>query len=153
MSIVGGLDLHRQQITFDYLDTESGQVSRGRVAPADREHLREWLRRVERQEAAFAVEACTGWRFVVEELERAGARAHLAEPADTQAARGPKRHAKTDRSDSRLLRELLADGKLPESWIAPEVVLEWRERVRVYKSLVDQRTTCLILWFHLQSPP
>jgi transposase len=89
----------------------------------------------------FAVEGCTGWRYVVEEITAAGFEAHLAEPADTQAARGPKRHAKTDRSDARLLRELLQDGRLPESWIAPEVVLEWRERVRVYKSLVDQRTT------------
>lgn len=89
----------------------------------------------------FAVEGCTGWRYVVEEITAAGFEAHLAEPADTQAARGPKRHAKTDRSDSRLLRELLQDGKLPGSWIAPELVLEWRERVRVYKSLVDQRTT------------
>jgi hypothetical protein len=41
--------------------------------------------------AAFAVEGCTGWRFVVEELQRAGMEAHLAEPADTSAARGPKR--------------------------------------------------------------
>jgi transposase len=90
---------------------------------------------------SFAVEGCTGWRYVVEEIAAAGFEAHRAEPADTQAARGRKRHAKTDRSDSRLLRELLVDGKLPESWMAPEVVLEWRERVRVYKSLVDQRTT------------
>ena len=30
-------------------------------------------------------------------------------------------------------------GDLPESWIPPTVVLEWRERVRLYKSLVDQR--------------
>ncbi len=44
--------------------------------------------------AAFAVEGCTGWRFVVEELHRAGVEAHLAEPADTAAARGPKRRAK-----------------------------------------------------------
>lgn len=29
---------------------------------------------------------------------------------------------------------------MPESWIPPEAVLEWRERVRLYKSLVDQRT-------------
>jgi transposase len=65
---------------------------------------------------------------------------HLAEPADTQAARGRKRHAKTDRSDARLLRELLADGDLPESWIPPTCVLEWRERVRLYKTLIDQRT-------------
>ena len=63
----------------------------------------------------------------------------MAEPADTQAARGRKRHAKTDRSDARLLRELLQRGDLPESWIPPSIVLEWWERVRLYKSLVDQR--------------
>jgi transposase len=63
------------------------------------------------------------------------------EPADTQAARGRKHRAKTDRTDARLLRELLASGDLPESWIPPTAVLEWRERVRRYKSLVDQRTT------------
>src|SRR5262249_32149848 len=51
-----------------------------------------------------------------------------------------KRHAKTDRSDAQLLRELLASSELPESWIPPTPVLEWRERVRLYKSLVDQRT-------------
>ena len=36
MSIVGGLDIHRKQITFDYLDTATGEVQRGQVAPADR---------------------------------------------------------------------------------------------------------------------
>jgi hypothetical protein len=44
-SIIGGLDVHRKQITFDYLDTVTGEVSRGRVAPADREHFRIWLAR------------------------------------------------------------------------------------------------------------
>ena len=55
----------------------------------------------------MAVEGCTGWRYVVEAIAAAGFEAHLAEPADTQAARGRKRHAKTDRSDARLLRELV----------------------------------------------
>ena len=61
-SIVGGLDVHRKQITFDYLDTVTGEVSRGRVAPADREHLRIWLARrfPGPQEVALAVEGCTG---------------------------------------------------------------------------------------------
>ena len=45
MPIVGGLDIHRKQITFDYLDTETGQVQRGQISPADREHLRAWLAR------------------------------------------------------------------------------------------------------------
>ena len=91
------------------------------------------------QPVAIAVEGCTGWRYVVEEIAAAGFEAHLAEPADTQAARGKKHRAKTDRSDARLLRELLQSGELPESWIPPTAVLEWRERVRLYKSLVDQR--------------
>ena len=40
MPIVGGLDIHRKQLTFDYLDTESGEVKRGQITPADRAHLR-----------------------------------------------------------------------------------------------------------------
>ena len=108
MRIVGGLDIHRRQITFDYLDERSGQGRRGRIAPADRMLLRRWLEtNLNGAPAAFAVEACTGWRFVVEELRRAGIQAHLAEPAETAAARGPKRRAKTDRTDARHLRELL----------------------------------------------
>jgi transposase len=56
---------------------------------------------------------------VVEEITAAGHVAHLAEPADTMGQRGRKRHAKTDRTDSGLLRQLLQDGDLPESWIPP----------------------------------
>jgi hypothetical protein len=86
MPIVGGLDIHRKQITFDYLDTETGQVQRGQVSPADRAHLRAWLARFNgRDDVAFAVEGCAGWRYVTEELAAAGVAAHLAEPADTAA--------------------------------------------------------------------
>src|SRR6266508_598713 len=93
MSVVGGLDIHRKQITFDYLDVDSGQLWRGQIAPADRAHLAAWLR--ERFDPArhglveLAVEACTGWRYVAEELARAGVVAHLGEPAETAALRGP----------------------------------------------------------------
>ena len=45
MPIVGGLDIHRKQLTFDYLDTVTGEVKRGQIAPADRVHLRAWLAR------------------------------------------------------------------------------------------------------------
>jgi hypothetical protein len=31
MAIVAGFDVHRRQITFDALDTETGEVSRGRI--------------------------------------------------------------------------------------------------------------------------
>ena len=65
MPIVGGLDIHRKQITFDYVDTVTGQVCRGQVSPADREHLSAWLARFNGTgDVAFAVEGCTGWRYV-----------------------------------------------------------------------------------------
>jgi len=142
MSIVGGLDLHRKQITFDYLDTETGEVRRGRIEPADRERLREWLARFAGLEAAFAVEGCTGWRYVVEELARAGIVAHLAEPAQTADAdaRRRKRRAKSDRIDARTLRDLLAEGRLPESWIPPEHALEMRAVLELFKDLRDEHT-------------
>ena len=43
MSMVCGLDLHRQQITFDAMDTVSGEVWRGRVWQPDRDRFRRWL--------------------------------------------------------------------------------------------------------------
>src|SRR5829696_8298743 len=119
MAIVGGLDIHRRQITYDWIDTDSGETCRGQLGPATRLELRAWLARFTGQQADFALEATTGWRFVAEELTRAGCRAHLAEPADTRALRGPKRRAKTDRTDARHLRELLRAGTLPESWVPP----------------------------------
>ncbi len=144
MGMVCGLDLHRGQITYDALIEETGEIWRGRIFSPDRARFRRWLEvDVAKQSngapVAMAVEGCTGWRYVVEEIARVGYEAHLAEPAETQAARGRKKRAKTDRSDSRLQRELLARGELPESWIPPTCVLEWRERTRLYKTLVDER--------------
>jgi transposase len=139
MTIVGGFDVHRRQITFDYLDTETGEVKRGRITPATRESLRHWLTRFEDDKATFAVEGCTGWSFVVEELARAGIEAHLAEPADTAAVRGKKRRAKTDRADARHLRELPTERRLPEAWIPPTHVAEMRTRARLYRALMHER--------------
>src|SRR5271165_467875 len=141
MPIVGGMDIHRKQITFDYVDLATGEVVCGQIAPADRRHLRAWLERFEGiPDAAFAFEACTGWRYVAAELARAGMQAHLAEPADTAAARGRKKRAKTDRADSRLMRDLLLQERLPECWIPPEHVLECRALLETYHALRREHT-------------
>jgi hypothetical protein len=68
-----------------------GGVWRDRVWRPDRERFRRWLcrdvaRRADGQPVAMAVEGCTGWHYVVEEITAAGFEAHLAEPADTHAA-------------------------------------------------------------------
>jgi len=140
MRIVGGLDVHRAQITFDYVDLRTGEERRGQIRPATRDEVRSFLVGLGPKQAAFALEATTGWRFIVEELRRAGMEAHLAEPADTRAARGRKRRAKTDRADARRLRDLLLAGEVPESWIPPDHLADLRTTVRLRKSLISSRT-------------
>src|SRR4051794_40264207 len=140
VSIVMGLDQHRAQITADWLDTETGEVKRARVTPADRAGVRAFLGRFRGQQLEVALEATTGWRFVVEELGRIGPGAHLGEPAETAGLRGPQKRAKGDRADARHLRELLMIKRLPESWIAPDHLLDLRAQVRLRHTLSEQRS-------------
>jgi transposase len=145
VSIVGGLDIHRQQITFDYLDTETGEVSVGQIPAADRRQLRAWLarrfgHREDHGQIEFSVEGCTGWRYVAEELAAAGMVTHLAEPAETANLRGRKKRAKTDRADARHQRDLLLQGRLPECWIPPKEVLEARALLGCYHDLRRDHT-------------
>jgi transposase len=139
MTIVMGLDQHRAQITAEWLDTETGEVSRSRISPAHRAGVRRFCEQFRGQELEVGLEATTGWRFVAEELRRVGAVVHLAEPAETAARRGNKKRAKTDRADARHVRELLMIGRLPESWIPPEHILDLRARVRLRHTLSHQR--------------
>ena len=142
MAIVAGFDVHRAQITFDALDDQTGEVRRGRLA-ATPEAVRGWASGFAGQRVDVAVEACTGWLFVCQALREAGAVPHLVEAAEASALRGKKRRAKTDREDARWLRTLLGEGRLPEAWIPPAHVREWRTRTRLRKTLVDERTTWL----------
>jgi transposase len=139
MTMVGGLDVHRQQITFDYVD-DDGLVHGGQIRPATRKTLRGWLaEHCPDGDAEFALEGCTGWRYVNEELAGVGVGVHLGDPAEIAVLRGPKKRAKTDRADARLLRTLLLQGRFPESWIAPAHVLEIRTLGRLYCALMDER--------------
>lgn len=124
---------------FDWVDHDTGETGQGKIQPVTREAFASW-RDALPSTGAFAAEACTGWRFVIEALVAAGFEAHLAEPADTAKLRGPKRRVKTDKRDARHLRELLEIGWLPEAWIPPAHILDLRETVRLRKTLVDTRT-------------
>lgn len=157
MQIVSALDVHRSQITFRTLEVASGECRRGRISPAAREPVREWLEQFAGFEAEFVLEGTTGWRFVVEEIERSGHIARLADPAETAARRGRKQRAKTDDSDCELQLRLLLGGELPEAWIPPTHIVELRTRVRLRKTLIDQRTAWLqrlqAQLFHQGVPP
>jgi transposase len=138
--IVGAFDVHRRQITFDWVDRATGEARPGADHPGH-----------PRGAAVLAGRAASGWRRCrgggLHRLAVCGRGApggrvtpHLAEPADTATLRGRKRRAKTDRADARHLRELLEQDRLPESWIPPAHLLDLRELVRLGKTLIDQRT-------------
>lgn len=139
MAIVGALDIHRQQITFDWVDPDSGESGRGRISPADRVGFRKWLGQFGDKPVELVVEGCTGWRFIAEECQAAGVTVHVADPAEAAGARNRKMRAKTDRIDARKLREQLEKGEVHDSWIPPRHVLEIREKVRLYADLSEDK--------------
>lgn len=142
MAIVGAFDIHRAQITYDYLNVATGEIRRGRIRDADRDRFDEWLTLELRGEldVTFALEACTGWRYISQALEDRGMTARLADPAEVRARRGRKSRAKTDRADARFMRELLQRDELPDCYIPPQHILEARALVRLYRALLRTRS-------------
>jgi hypothetical protein len=65
MTILMGLDQHRAQITAEWIDTETGEIARRRITPAHREPVRRFFERFAGRQLEVALEARTGWRFVV----------------------------------------------------------------------------------------
>src|SRR4051794_41942189 len=91
MAILAGFDVHRAQITFDALNTETGEILRGRFR-ADREAVGEWVGQFAGEHMEVAVEACTGWLFVYEVLAGAGGVVHVGEAAGGGGVGGKKTH-------------------------------------------------------------
>jgi hypothetical protein len=87
MAIVAGFNVHRAQITFDALHTETGEVTRGRIdsTPAA---IGRWAARFRGRAIDVAVEACTGWLFVCDALAAAGATARGAAAHPTDSCHG-----------------------------------------------------------------
>ena len=87
MAIVAGFDVHRAQITFDALDSVTGELVRGRI-DATPAAVARWAARFAGRRIEVAVEAWTGWLFVCDALTGAGAVPDLAGPVETRALRG-----------------------------------------------------------------
>ena len=117
-TIVMGLDQHRAQITAEWIDTATGEIGRARVTPAHRESVRRFLGRFRGRQLEVALEATTGWRFVVEELHAIGARAHLAEPAETERA-ARQQEARQDRPRRRAASARAVDDRAAAGVVDP----------------------------------
>ena len=119
MSIVWDLTASRQ-ITGEWIDTDTGEVGAA-CGPADRRW--KWLR-------VAAGSWRSRWRRRRLAVRGRGAAAVVRVHWPSRRRRGaqrPKKRAKGDRATP-ASRELLMIERLPESWIAPDHILDLRAR-------------------------
>ena len=124
MTIVMGLDQHRAQITAEWIDTETGEVSRARVTPADRRGVRRFLARFAGRRLEVALEATTrvavrGRRAARDRRRTASGRAGRRERAEGQQEarqdrprrRTPSARAADDRAAAGVLHRARAPAR------------------------------------------
>jgi transposase len=130
-----GIVLHRRRSVIYRMDVDGEKLECVRI---DNDPIR-LLEMVSRAgpDAEVVVEATYGWYWVVELLQGAGFRVHLAHPSGNDWG---NRRVKNDERDARDLADLLRLDRLAEAWIAPPPVREVRELVRYRAKLVQLRS-------------
>jgi transposase len=90
----------------------------------------------------IVVESTYNWYWLVDGLQEAGYKVHLANTSETSKYSTAK--YTNDSSDAKLLAELLHDGKLKEGYIYPKEKRGLRELLRRRMRFVQQRTMILL---------
>lgn len=132
-----GCDAHKHYSVFVAVD-EGGRASK----PVRIEHnMAAYRRYLDALPAGteIALESTGHWYWIVDLMEQAGHRPHLADAFEAKKRMG-KTH-KTDALDAKGLAILLRCGTLPESWIPPCELRDQRELLRTRMALRDLRTS------------
>lgn len=108
-----GLDVHKRMSYYTIMDEEGNELESEKILTT-REGLDEFAESLPKN-AKVALEASTSGLFVYEYLNDLGIDVHLAHP--TLVKPFAKKHAKTDKIDSKVLAELLRMNHLPESYV------------------------------------
>lgn len=141
MKLYGGIDLHSNNCVIAVLDEEDRPVFRRRVGndlPLILQHLEPFREPLE----GLVVESTYNWYWLVDGLQEAGYRVHLANTAAIVQYEGLK--YTDDASDARWLAKLLRLGLLPEGYIYPQEDRAVRDLLRKRSQLVRQRTANLL---------
>ena len=135
-----GMDCHR---TFSRLTTRDAQnqvVFRQRLEHADREQLRQQLRRMP-PGTPVIIEGTFGWSWMVDEVQGCQLDPHLANCRKVDKWREARGVAKSNKIDGDLLSELWPQQpRWWEVWLAPQEVRDQREWLRYRIGLVQMQT-------------
>jgi len=148
MKLYGGIDLHSNNSVVVLIDEEDRVVYEKRLPNALDVILFE-LSRYRKKIAGVVVESTFNWYWLVDGLEEAGYKVHLANTAGVKQYEGLK--YTDDKSDARWLAHILRLGILPEGYIYPKEERAVRDLLRKRSQLVRQRSTHILSIQNLMS--
>ena len=132
-----GLDLHAKSSAYFIVAARGRKIGEGQV-PSTRHGFGEMLGRCEGKPVRVVLEASTRTRWAAQQLERLGADVIVVDPRKVRVIAETKH--KTDKTDARILADLLRTGALPKPvWQAPQSTRELRDQVRLRWGLVRER--------------
>jgi transposase len=132
-----GCDQHKEYSVFVTID-EFGRFGPVMRVMHDRTGMREFLATLP-PGMPVALETSGHYYWLVDAMEAAGLRPHLAHATEVKKRTGRK-GKKTDQQDAQGLAMLLRNGTLPEVWIPPAELRDQREMLRFRMFLSQQRT-------------
>lgn len=133
-----GIDLHSNNSVVVITD-ETDRVLYSKRHANDLSQMLAVLEMHRAELSGVVVESTFNWYWLVDGLQEAGYRVHLANTAAIKQYEGLKHRA--DESDARQLARVLRLGLLPEGHIMPKAVRAVRDLARKRMQLVQQRTT------------
>jgi transposase len=136
-----GIDLHSNNSVVMITD-EADHVVYSRRLPNDLSKILAALEVHRDQLSGVVVESTFNWYWLVDGLQEAGYRVHLANTTAIKQYDGLKHRG--DESDARQLAHLLRLGLLPQGYIMPKAERAVRDLARRRMQLVQQRTTQIL---------
>lgn len=141
MKLYVGIDLHSNNSYIVILNAEK-EVLYKRRQSNDLTVILNELAAYKEEIEGIVVESTYNWYWLVDGLQEAGYKLHLANTTETSKYASAK--YTDDSSDAKLLAELLRDGKLREGYIYPKDVRGLRELLRRRLRAVQQHTMVLL---------
>ena len=141
MRSYAGIDLHSTNSYLGVIDTDNNRLF-GKRLPNELDTIRSALKPFGKGLTGVVVESTYNWYWLVDGLQSAGFKVHLANPSAIKQYEGLK-HT-DDRWDSFWLAHMLRLGILPEGYIYPRQHRPIRDLLRRRLLFVRQRTSQIL---------
>lgn len=134
-----GMDLHKNTSTFCVKDRFGNLVASKKIL-TDKNDVSRFISslREQTESLSLVLEPVSHWYYYADLIEGLGVNVHLAHPMKVRAIASAR--VKTDKIDASVLCDLLRANLLPEAYLAPMAVRNWKEQCRFRASLLNLRS-------------